>query len=101
MSVHGDYNIIITTPNGPVESQASVDVDGHAMTGEMHAGGQTTHITDGHFDGGEVSWKAHVSEPANMDLHFSGHCQDDVCSVITGEVKAGDLGSFPFKGTRK
>ena len=101
MSVHGDYNIIITTPNGPVESQASVDLDGHVVTGEMHAGGQTTGIMDGHFDGGDVSWKAHVSDPAPMDLQFKGHCMDDVCSVITGEVTAGDLGSFPFKGTRK
>jgi len=76
-------------------------VDGHTVTGEMHANGHTTHISDGHFDSGAVSWKAHVSDPAPLDLHFSGKCQDDVCSIITGEVKAGDLGSFPFKGTRE
>jgi hypothetical protein len=100
MAVHGDYNITITTPNGPVESHVSVDVDGHHVSGSMSANGQTAPITDGHFDDGHVTWKTHVSEPAQLDLHFSGHCQDDVCSVITGEVKAGDLGAFPFTGKR-
>jgi len=100
MSVHGEYHITINTPNGPVESHASVEVDGHHMTGEMHANGHTSHITDGHFDDGEMSWNAHVNEPAPLDLHFSGHCQDDVCSVITGHVEAGGLGSFPFTGKR-
>jgi hypothetical protein len=83
-----------------VETHASVEVDGHAMTGEMQANGHTTDITHGHFDNGEMSWDAQVTDPAPMDLHFSGHCQDDVCSVITGHVEAGDLGSFPFTGKR-
>ena len=100
MSVHGEYDITITTPNGPVESHASVEVDGHHLTGDMHANGHTSHITDGHFDDGEMSWNAHVNEPAPMDLHFSGHCSDDACSVITGHVDAGGLGSFPFTGKR-
>ncbi len=100
MSVHGDYHITIDTPNGPVQAQASVELDGHEVTGEMYSGGHTSHITDGHFDQGEMSWNAHVTDPAPMDLHFAGHCEDDVCSVISGEVKAGDFGAFHFKGTR-
>jgi hypothetical protein len=100
MSVHGEYHITIDTPNGPIQAEASVELEGHDISGEMHANGNTAEITNGHFDGGAMTWDTHVSSPSPMDLHFAGHCEDDVCSVISGKVEAGALGAFPFKGTR-
>lgn len=100
MAVHGEYKITISTPNGDVEAEASVDLDGEVLTGEMHANGRAAPITDGHFHAGAMTWKTHVNDPAPIDLEFEGHCEDDVCSVISGDVHAGDAGTFHFKGQR-
>lgn len=100
MAVHGDYKITITTPAGEVEADASVDLDGHVLTGEMHANGLGAPITDGHFYEGVVTWKTHVNDPTPIDLEFKGRCEDDICSIISGDVHAGEAGTFHFKGHR-
>lgn len=102
MSVHGDYLITIQTPNGPVEAELSVEVDGTHMTGDIHDNnGHKAEITDGHFDGGHVTWKAHITDPAPADLVFDGHCDDTACTHIHGEVHAGAAGDFKFTGVKE
>ena len=54
-------------------------------------------IADGKVDGDNVSWKASITTPFPMTLEFSGKVEGD---KISGSVKAGSFGSFPFSGVR-
>jgi len=48
-------------------------------------------------DGNNVSWKMAITTPMPMTLEFTGVVDGD---NISGSVKAGSFGSFPFSGTR-
>ena len=48
-----------------------------------------------------LSWTSEVDSPFDAKLKFHGQCEDDVCSIISGEVDGGRLGRFHFKGRRR
>jgi hypothetical protein len=48
-------------------------------------------------DGNAVSWSAKISSPMPLTLDFSGAVEGD---KMSGSVKAGAFGSFPFTGNR-
>ena len=56
-----------------------------------------TKITNGRIDGNNLSWSAKITSPMPMTLDFTGAVDGD---KLSGSVKAGSFGSFPFTGTR-
>jgi hypothetical protein len=54
-------------------------------------------IANGKADGNNVSWSISITSPMPMTLEHSGAVDGD---KISGNVKAGAFGSFPFSGTR-
>ena len=52
---------------------------------------------DGKIDGNTVTWKNAITTPFPMTLEFAGTIDGD---AISGNVKAGSFGSFPFSGKR-
>ena len=54
-------------------------------------------LANGKVDGNNLSWSATITSPMPMTLEFSGTVDGD---KLSGSVKAGSFGSFPFNGGR-
>jgi len=97
MAVDGTYNIEIDTPMGKQESKLTLKTDGTALTGSMDSPMGSMDFT-GTVNGDELSWSMEINSPmGNMKLDYKGKVAGD---EISGEVKAGDFGSSPFKGKK-
>jgi hypothetical protein len=97
MSVDGTWNITVNSPMGAQKSTLTLKSDGGTLTGSASGAQGSQPITDGKVDGNNVSWKMAITTPMPMTLEFSGVVDGD---KISGNVKAGSFGSFPFTGTR-
>ena len=97
MSVDGKWNVTVNSPMGAQKSEMTFKADGATLTGSGTAQGNTQEIADGKIDGNNVSWKVSVTVPMPMTLEFNGTVDGD---KMSGNVKAGNFGSFPFSGER-
>jgi hypothetical protein len=97
MSVDGTWNITVNSPMGAQKSTLTLKSDGGTLTGSASGAQGSQPITDGKVDGNNVSWKMAITTPMPMTLEFTGVVDGD---NISGSVKAGSFGSFPFSGTR-
>jgi hypothetical protein len=57
----------------------------------------TQPLANGKIDGNALSWSASITSPMPMTLEFTGTVEGD---ELSGSVKAGAFGSFPFSGGR-
>jgi len=98
MAVDGTYNIEIDTPMGKQTSKLVLKSEGSALSGSMESPFGTMEFSDGTVSGDQVAWGMEISGPmGSMKLEYKGTVTGD---DISGELKAGDFGSSPFKGTR-
>ncbi|QUD87430.1 hypothetical protein [Phenylobacterium montanum] len=97
MSVDGTWNVTVNSPMGPQPSTLTIKAEGGALTGTQSAQGNSQPIANGKVDGNNVSWSNSITTPFPMTLEFSGAVDGD---KISGSVKAGAFGSFPFSGSR-
>jgi hypothetical protein len=97
MSIDGDWKIIIKSPMGDQPSTLSFKAEGGALTGTQTGQGATTQIADGSVNGDALAWAASVTAPFPMKLEFTGTVSGD---SLSGNVKAGAFGVFPFSGAR-
>ena len=97
MSVDGTWKITVNSPMGAQQSTLDLKTDGGTLTGTQSGAQGSNELTDGKVDGNNVSWKAAITAPMPMTLEFSGTVDGD---SISGNVKAGAFGSFPFSGGR-
>lgn len=97
MAVDGTYNIEIDTPMGKQESKLTLQSSGDKLSGSMESMFGKNDFT-GTVNGGDVAWSMEISSPmGNMKLDYKGKVSG---SDISGEVKAGDFGSSPFRGKK-
>jgi hypothetical protein len=94
MAAAGKYEIVVQSPMGPQPSTLEINADG---SGTQSAQGRSQPIADGKIDGNTVTWKNSITTPFPMTLEFAGTVDGD---AISGNVKAGSFGSFPFSGKR-
>jgi hypothetical protein len=97
MSVDGTWNVVVKSPMGDQPSTLTLKADGGTLTGTASAQGNTNPIANGKVDGDAVSWSNSITTPFPMTLEFSGKVEGD---SLSGSVKAGSFGSFPFSGKR-
>lgn len=96
-SVAGAWNITVDTPQGPNTSTLNLKQDGDKLTGDLTSAMGSTPIT-GTFSAGSVAVTANIDmQGTSLQLAISGKVDAD---TMAGEIKLGDFGSFPFKGTR-
>ena len=97
MPVDGTYKIEIDTPMGKMEETFVFKTKGSILTGKAESQMGQSDI-NGKVTGNRFSWENDVESPmGNMHLTITGEVTGD---NISGEVKAGDFGSSPFKGKR-
>jgi hypothetical protein len=97
MSVDGAWTITIKSPMGDMTGALALKAEGGALTGTQTAQGATVPIVDGAINGDVLTWSASVTSPMPMKLAFTGTVSGD---SISGTVKAGAFGAFPFAGGR-
>ena len=98
MAVDGTWNLTVNTPMGEQKSTLVIASSGTTLTGTQSAGhGEGRAIEDGEVNGNEISWKASITKPMAMTLHFNGTVEGD---TLNGSVKLGMFGSAKFSGAR-
>jgi hypothetical protein len=97
MAVDGKWEIVINSPLGAQKAQIDLKAEGGSLTGSQQAAQGSGPLENGKIDGNNLSWSAKISSPMPMTLDFTGTVDGD---KLSGSVKAGSFGSFPFSGTR-
>lgn len=97
MAIDGKWEITINSPMGAQKASLDLKADGAALSGTQTAQGSTQALANGKVDGSKLSWSANITTPMPMTLEFSGAVEGD---KLSGSVKAGAFGSFPFSGGR-
>jgi hypothetical protein len=97
MAVDGKWEIVINSPMGAQKATLDLKAEGAALTGTQSAAQGSGPLENGKVEGNALSWSAKITSPMPMTLEFSGNVEGD---KLTGSVKAGAFGSFPFNGSR-
>jgi hypothetical protein len=97
MAVDGKWEIVINSPLGAQKAMLEIATDGVVLTGTQQAAQGSGPLENGKVDGSNVSWSAKITSPMPLTLDFSGTVEGD---KLSGSVKAGAFGSFPFSGSR-
>jgi hypothetical protein len=97
MAVDGKWEIVINSPLGAQKATLDIATNGGALTGTQTAQQGSGPLENGKVDGNTVSWSAKITTPMPLTLDFTGTVDGD---KLSGSVKAGSFGSFPFTGGR-
>ena len=97
MAVDGKWEITINSPMGAQKATLDLATSGGTLTGMQAAAQGSGPLKNGKVDGNNLSWSAKISSPMPMTLDFTGAVDGD---KLSGSVKAGSFGSFPFTGNR-
>jgi hypothetical protein len=97
MSVDGTWNITMDTPMGSQPATLTLATSGNTLTGTQAAMGGSRDIYDGSVNGNDLAWKVDITQPMPMTLEFTGAVDGN---KISGQMKAGAFGSWPFSGDR-
>jgi hypothetical protein len=97
MAVDGKWEIVINSPLGAQKAVLDFATDGTSLTGTQTAQQGSGPLENGKVDGGAISWSAKITNPMPLTLDFAGTVEGD---KLSGSVKAGAFGSFPFSGNR-
>ena len=97
MAIDGKWEITINSPMGAQKATLDIKAEGSTLTGTQTAMQGTQPLTNGKVDGNNLSWSAAITSPMPMTLDFAGTVDGD---KLSGSVKAGAFGSFPFSGSR-
>ena len=98
MAIDGTYSIEIDTPMGKQSAMLTLKANGSALGGTMEGPMGSSEFSGGMVNGDEIAWSMEINTPmGKINLEYRGKVTGD---EISGEVKAGDFGSSPFKGAR-
>jgi len=97
MAIDGKWEITINSPMGAQKATLELKAEGATLSGTQTAMQGTQPVTNGKIDGNSLTWSASITSPMPMTLDFAGTVDGD---KLTGSVKAGAFGSFPFSGGR-
>jgi hypothetical protein len=100
MGLAGTYDCSAKTPLGDQNFAFTVipSDDGERFTGTVSGDLGSMAITDGRIAGGKLLWTMDLTQPMPLSLECQATVEGD---TFDGSVKAGFMGSFPVKGTRK
>src|SRR5688572_3011022 len=97
MAIDGNWNLTMETPMGERTATLDAKSSGGTLTGTQAAEGNSTDIFDGTVNGDDVAWKVSITNPMPMTLEYTGTVNGD---QMSGQMKAGAFGSWPFNATR-
>jgi hypothetical protein len=96
-SVAGAWELTVDSPQGANTSTLTLKQDGDKLTGELGSPMGSTPVT-GTFSAGSVAITANLDvQGTSLQLGINGKVDAD---TMTGTVKVGDFGEFPFTAKR-
>jgi cytochrome P450 len=96
--IEGKWTVTVKGPTGPMASTLTLErVDG-ALTGTQEGQGQSSPIRDARLEGDKLVWANEVAKPMKLKLQFSAVISG---RSMTGSMKAGFMGSYPFTGVKE
>jgi hypothetical protein len=96
--LEGKWTVTVKGPTGPMPSTLVLERKDGVLTGSMSGQGTTTAISDAKLEGDKISWVNHVTKPMKLKAEFSGVISG---KEMSGKVKTGFMGSFPFTGVKE
>ncbi|MEN3273979.1 MAG: hypothetical protein V7636_2740 [Actinomycetota bacterium] len=97
MSAAGAWKVSFNSPQGSQEATATFTVEGSILTRSISAPGGAVEIEDGAVDGDQLRWTTKMDQPMPLTMEYTADVDGD---SISGSVKAGTFGEFPFEGSR-
>lgn len=97
MALDGNWSLTMSTPMGERKATLILKSSGGNLTGTQGVEGSSTEIFEGTVRGDDVAWKVSITNPMPLTLAFTGKVDGD---KMTGEMKIGPMGSFPFSGIK-
>ncbi len=98
MADNSTYKIEIDTHLGKQEVTVTLKTAGDKLSGTIESMFGTVDFSGGTVKSNTVAWSMEISSPiGNLRLDCSGKVSGN---DISGGVKTGDFGSFPFKGKK-
>jgi cytochrome P450 len=96
--LEGRWTVVVKGPTGPQSSVLALErVDG-VLTGSQSGQGETSPVLDIQVEGNKIRWVNQVTKPMKLKVEFAGVIEG---RQISGKVKAGFMGSYPFTGTKE
>ena len=93
----GAWDLTVDTPQGPNTSTLTLKLDGDKLSGDLASQMGSTPVT-GTFSAGAVAVTANIDiQGTSLQLGINGKVDGD---TMTGSVKFGDFGEFPFTAKR-
>jgi hypothetical protein len=82
-----------------MESILMLDSANGALSGTQSGEGLTSQIQQISYDSatGNIAWSNQIAKPMKLTLQFTANVQD---GRMTGKVKAGFMGTYPFTAER-
>jgi hypothetical protein len=96
--VEGTWSLTIKGPTGPMEATLTIQRSAHVLSGTVSGQGLSSPMGDLKVEGNKLSWTNHVTKPMKMKLQCSGVIEG---KDMSGKVKAGFMGTYPFFGSRQ
>lgn len=97
-SVEGKWTLTIKSPTGPMATTLVLERVGDVLTGTQSGQGMTSPVSDVRLQGSNLSWMNEVTKPMKLKLEFTGVLEGN---TLSGKVKTGFLGSYPFTGVKE
>lgn len=97
MTIEGKWSVTVKGPTGAESTVLVLQRNGNELTGTQSGRDTTTPILEAKFDGTTLTWINQITKPLKMKLTFTGTI---VGTTISGKVKAGFMGSYPFTGAK-
>jgi hypothetical protein len=94
--IAGKWNVTIKTPVGDKSGVLELKVDGKTLTGSLSDAEHHVLISDGRVEGNQLTWKARITKPMNLNFKFTAIVEQD---RISGDARH-LLGTATFSGTR-
>lgn len=97
MAIDGKWEMTINSPMGAATGTLDLASNGDVLTGMQQGDQGSAPVENGKIDGNKLTWTAKITVPMAMTLAFTGTLDGD---KLSGSVKAGMFGSFPFTANR-
>ncbi len=96
--IEGKWNITIKGPTGPMSTTLVLERKDGVLIGTQSGQGMASAIADAKYENGKIFWINHVTKPMKMKTEFSGVVSG---KEMSGKIKAGLMGSYPFTGVKE
>lgn len=93
MSVAGKWKLIVKGPTGAMPSMLVLEENDGVLSGVQSGQGSSSDIADAKLEGDNIFWVNQITKPMKMKLEFKGVVEG---KTMTGKVKAGPMGNYPF-----